>query len=263
MALVISADMLRSMLGSRNLLLVDARPYSSYAESHIPGAVNIDLMQFHWIDTSKQGISQFNMQAKILLSNIGISPEKTVVFYDDLSGPSAARGVWLLMYFSHQNVSMLDGGLNGWKAKGFRTETKTNPFVHADFKGKPDPTILADFAEVRAAIKNRRTVIVDARSREEFDGSAMRAARAGHIPNAVNIDWNDNLHEDTFKSTDALGRLYGNIPKGAKVTTYCQGGYRAANTFVALKLLGYKDVKMYLGSWGEWGNRADLPVSRK
>ncbi|MGI0016571.1 MAG: rhodanese-like domain-containing protein, partial [Nitrososphaera sp.] len=73
MTLVISADMLRSMLGRKNLLLVDTRPYSSYAESHIPGAVNIDLMQFHWIDTSRQGISQFNKQAKIMLSNIGVS----------------------------------------------------------------------------------------------------------------------------------------------------------------------------------------------
>ncbi len=263
MTLVISADMLRSMLGSKNLLLVDTRPYSSYAESHIPGAVNIDLMQFHWIDTSRQGISQFNKQAKIMLSNIGVSFGKAVVFYDDRSGSSAARGVWLLMYFSHENVSMLDGGINNWKAKGYKTETKTNPFVHSDFKGRPDPRILADVAQIKAAIRSKKAVIMDARSREEYDGTAIRAARAGHIPNAMNVDWNDNLSEDTFKSTDALERLYGKIPKDARVITYCQGGYRAANTFVVLKMLGYKDVKMYLGSWGEWGNRADLPVSRK
>ncbi|HJS82502.1 MAG TPA: rhodanese-like domain-containing protein, partial [Nitrososphaera sp.] len=101
MSLVISADQLRSMLGNRNVLIIDTRPFASYSESHIPGAVNIDLMQFHWIDTSREGIAQFNKQMRILLSNVGISPGKHVVFYDDISGASAARGVWLLLYFSH------------------------------------------------------------------------------------------------------------------------------------------------------------------
>ncbi|MCI0559627.1 MAG: sulfurtransferase [Nitrososphaera sp.] len=251
------------MLGDRNLLIVDARSFSSYSESHIPGAVNMELMQFHWIDTSREGITQFNKQASILLANIGVSPNKFVIFYDDISGSSAARGVWLLLYFSHGKVAMLDGGLNNWKASGFKTETKTNPFVHSKFRGRPDPNILADYSRIRSAIKSNRTTILDVRSKEEYDGSTVRAARAGHIPNAINIDWNHNLDQDLFKSSEALENLYSQIPRDAEVITYCQGGYRAANTFVVLKMLGYKNVKMYLGSWGEWGNRPDLPVSRR
>jgi thiosulfate/3-mercaptopyruvate sulfurtransferase len=200
--LVISTPELRQMLGSKSLLLVDARPFSSYSESHIPGAVNIDLMQFHWIDTSKQGIAQFNKQTRVLLSNIGVSKNKFVVFYDDVSGMSAARGVWLLLYFSHDRVAMLDGGLNGWKAQGFKTETKTHPFVHSNFNGRPDPKILADFARIRSAIKKKKAIVVDARSKEEYDGSTIRAARAGHIPTAINVDWNDNLEQDVFKSPE-------------------------------------------------------------
>lgn len=263
MTLVISAENLRAMLNNRKLLLVDTRPFSSYSESHIPGAVNIDLMHFHWIDTSKKGISQFNHQAKILLSNIGISTKRFVVFYDDVSGSSAARGVWLLLYFSHKNVAMLDGGMNRWKAMGYRTETKTNPLVNSNFKGRQNPKILADYTRISNAAGKARTVIIDARSKEEYDGTTIRAARSGHIPDAVNIDWNYNLEQDDFKQKELLRRLYAQIPKDAEVITYCQGGYRAANSFLVLKMLGYKNVRMYLGSWNEWGNKPNLPVSRK
>jgi len=263
LSLVISVEQLHTKLGQSQLLIVDARPYARYAESHIPGAVNIDLMQFHWLDTSKGGIAQFNMQARILLSNIGITSDKFVVFYDDVSGPSAARGVWLLLYFSHEKVAMLDGGFNRWRSAGFKTETKSNPFLHSKFRGKTNPKVLADFRSISSAIKSKKTVIIDARSAEEYGGSILRAARGGHIPKAVNVDWNTNLRRDIFKERNELKRLYRKIPKDAEIITYCQGGYRAANTFVALKILGYKNVKMYLGSRGEWGNRLDLPVSRK
>lgn len=263
MKLVISADELHSLIEKKgmNLLIVDARPYAEYAPGHIPGAVNIDLMQFHWIDTSQEGIRQFNRQSKMLLSNIGVSKNRFVVFYDNVSGPSAARGVWLLLYFSHSKVAMLDGGLEGWKAK-YGTETKTNPFRHARFEGRPDPKILADYKTILSAMKNKRTVILDARSKEEYDGTAVRAARAGHIPKAVNIDWNDNVHGPQFKDSEELAQMYSKMPKDAEIITYCQGGYRAANSFVVLKMLGYENVRMYLGSWGEWGNRQDLPVSK-
>jgi thiosulfate/3-mercaptopyruvate sulfurtransferase len=230
------------MLEDRNLLIVDSRPFSSYAESHIPSAVNTDLMQFHWIDTSKSGIRQFNRQSRFLLSNIGVSKKKFVVFYDDVSGASAARGVWLSLYFSHNKVAMLDGGLTKWKAEGYKTESKTNPFVHSNFKGKPNLKVLADFVHINSLIKSKKkSFIIDARSKDEYDGSAIRAAHAGH----------------------KMGQMYSNIPKDADVIMYCQGGYRAANSFVALKMLGYKNVRMYLGSWGEWGNKLDLPVETK
>jgi thiosulfate/3-mercaptopyruvate sulfurtransferase len=259
------------MIEDRNLLIIDTRPFSSYIQSHIPSAVNIDLMQFHWIDTSKSGIVQFNRQSRLLLSNSGVSEDKFVVFYDDVSGISAARGVWLLLYFSHKKVAMLDGGLNKWKAERYKTETKTNPFVHSNFNGEPNPKVLADFVQINSVIKSKKkSFIIDARSKDEYDGTAIRAAHAGHIPTAINIDWNDNLDcggggggGGVFKSHDKLEQMYCNIPKNAEVIVYCQGGYRAANSFVALKMLGYKNVRMYLGSWGEWGNRLDLPVEKK
>src|SRR5438309_7326069 len=102
----------------------------------------------------------FNMQMRKLLSILGITKEKTVVFYDDVSGMSAARGVWLLLYFSLHNVAMLNGGLNRWKSEGFKTETRTHPFVHSNFNNKPDPKILADFSRIKLAIKKKKAIII-------------------------------------------------------------------------------------------------------
>jgi thiosulfate/3-mercaptopyruvate sulfurtransferase len=94
----------------------------------------------------------------------------------------------------------------------------------------------------------------------EYDGLIVRAARRGHIPSAVNIDWYRNLENGKFKEFSKLVQLYSFIPIDKEIITYCQGGYRAANTYLVLKNLGYLNVKMYLGSWGEWGNIPTLPV---
>lgn len=265
MQLAISFRQLRELLydklKKRKLLVIDTRPYSDYIKGHIPGAVNLDLMQFHWIDSSKQGIKQFNKQMRLLLSNIGVAKDKVVVFYDDISGSSSARGVWLLLYFSHKRTALLDGGYRAWKNAGNRSETKTNPFIHSNFRCQANPKILTDIRRVRSAIKKKSVAIVDTRSKSEYEGSVVRASRAGHIPSAINIDWMNNVDDKGFfKDPERLRRIYSGISRNAEILTYCQGGYRAANTFIVLKLLGYTNVKLYLGSWGEWGNRLDVPA---
>ena len=263
LSLLISANELHNVVNkSKNqTIMIDTRSFSEYKNGHIPGAVNIDLFQLHWFDTSKRGIKDFNRQTRILLSNIGIQRESHVIFYDNVSGISAARGVWLLLYFSHTEVKMLDGGFEGWKNAGYPIEIKSNPLIHCKFKGKIDKKIVSTAKEVKRSLNNKKVVIVDARSKEEFNGSDVRAARRGHIPSAVNIDWQVNIEKSCFKNKKKLSKIYSQIPEDSKIITYCQGGYRAANTFLVLKMLGYKNVKMYLGSWGEWGNRIDLPVS--
>jgi thiosulfate/3-mercaptopyruvate sulfurtransferase len=261
LSLLTSTSELNQMLNkSEDLLLVDTRPFTEYSIGHISGAINVDLFQFHWIDTSKRGIRDFEYQCRILLSNMGVKKSQQVVFYDDVSGMSSARGVWLLLYFSHKKACLLDGGFLRWKDEGNPIETKTNPFSPSTFTGKPDRNILATFKEVKNSVRRKDSAIVDARTKEEFLGKLARAARAGHIPSAINIDWEENLEKGSFKTREELSNLYSKIPKNSQVVTYCQGGYRAAHTFIALKILGYKNVKMYLGSWGEWGNRTELPI---
>jgi len=260
--LISSQELYNSIKGQDNIIVIDARSFSEYKNSHITRAVNIDLFQLHWFDTTKRGIKDFNRQSRLLLSNIGISKDSKVIFYDNISGISSARGVWLLLYFSHKKVCMLDGGFEKWKREKLPVEVKSNQLRNKRFKGKPNSKVIADTNEVKRSISNKDVTIVDARSREEYVGSEVRAARRGHIPSAVNIDWNRNIEKDVFKGKQKLSKIYSKIPKNSQVITYCQGGYRASNAFIALKLLGYKKVKLYLGSWGEWGNRLEFPVEK-
>ena len=256
--MLISASELNSILDDPNVILADTRSFKEYSEGHITGAVHLDLFAFHWIDTTKQGIENFNNQAQNLLSILGVTPEKKVIFYDSVSGMLAARGVWMLMYFSHQNVSMLDGGITKWQKENFPLETKPNAFKPYKFSGKINSEIISGFEHIQENLDNVK--ILDARSTGEYDGSTIRAAQSGHIPNAINIDWNQNISDDgTFKNDEELSQMY-DYPKDSEIVTYCQGAYRAANTFLVLKKLGFTNVRVYLGSWGEWGNKLELPV---
>ena len=220
----------------------------------------MDLFAFHWVDTTKDGIENFNRQTQMLLSFLGVTPEKKVIFYDNVSGMLAARGVWMLLYFSHQNASMLDGGIKKWEKENLPLETNQNGFKPSAFSGKINSDIISGFEYIRDNLDNVK--ILDARSEEEYNGTITRAANSGHIPNSINIDWNKNLNENgTFKNNDELSKLY-DLSKDSEIITYCQGAYRAANTFLALKKLGFTKVRVYLGSWGEWGNRLELPVKK-
>jgi len=249
---------LEKIIDDPNLILIDARSFQEYSQGHITNAVNLDLFSFHWIDTSQDGISSFNQQFAKIFSRVGVSEEKKVIFYDDVSGMLAARGVWLLEYFSHHNVSMLDGGMTKWKNEGLSWNTIPVNNKPTNFSGTPNPKILAGFQYVLNNINN--ITILDVRSKEEFSGDLVRAARGGHIPTAINIDYAENIAKDgTLKNDEHLSKLY-QIQKETEIVTYCQGAYRAANTFVALKKLGFSNVKVYLGSWGEWGNKLELPV---
>ena len=254
---------LQRKLGAADLCLIDVRPAEDYAKGHIPGATHFDLFGLSLIDTSEAPLKAFMFMIHHVFELRGVSETKEVVFYEDNSGMRAARGVWFLEYYGHPNVKMLDGGFHAWKAAGAPVTSEATVPKAATFKSTERREVLATADDVLRSLSKKEIAILDTRSRGEFLGTHVRAARGGAIPGAIHIEWTDNIASDgKFKSNTELKAMYdqAGITPDKEVVSYCQGGYRAAHSYVALRLLGFPKVRNYIGSWKEWGDRADLPL---
>jgi thiosulfate/3-mercaptopyruvate sulfurtransferase len=196
----------------------------------------------------------------------GASDDKEVVFYEETSSVRAARGLWFLDFFGHPNARMLDGGIQAWKAAGGATTTGAIAPKATTFKTTERPEVLATASDVFRSLNKKEIAILDTRSDGEYLGTDVRAARGGAIPGAIHIKWTDNLDESgKFKSNAELKAMYekAGITPDKEVISYCQGGYRAAHSYVALRLIGFPKVRNYIGSWKEWGDRLDLPIEKR
>ncbi len=254
---------LRSKLGSANLCVIDVRPAEDYARDHIPGATHFDLFGLSLVDTGEAPLKAFMFMIHHVLELRGASESKEVVFYEDNSGMRAARGLWFLEYFGHRNAKMLDGGFKAWKAAGAPVTTEAVAPKASTFKINERREVLATAGDVLRSLNKKDIAILDTRSAGEYYGTHVRAARGGAIPGAIHIEWTDNLDAGgKFKSNADLKAMYdkAGITPDKEIVSYCQGGYRAAHSYVALRLLGFPKVRNYIGSWKEWGDRTDLPI---
>jgi thiosulfate/3-mercaptopyruvate sulfurtransferase len=261
--LLTTAAELQSKLGSPNLCIIDVRPVEDYVRGHIPGAAHFDLFGLSLIDTSEAPLKAFMFMIHHVLELRGVSETKEVVFYEADSGMRAARGLWFLEFFGHPNVKMLDGGFNAWKAAGAAVTTEAATPKAATFRSNERREVLATAGDVLRSLNKKDIAILDTRSAGEYYGTHVRAARGGAIPGAIHIEWTDNLDANgKFKTNADLKTIYdkAGITPDKEVVSYCQGGYRAAHSYVALRLLGFSQVRNYIGSWKEWGDRTDLPI---
>ena len=253
---------------------VDYDPENGYHSGHIDGATLIWWRRDINRDTTRDIINK--KQFEELMSKNGITPDSEVVLYGDFNNWFAAFAFWVFKYYGHKNLKIMDGGRKKWELEDRPYATKEYQTEPTTYTATPaDEGLRAHLFDVKRALDEEGTVMVDVRSPKEFTGEIVappeypmeQAQRGGHIPGANNIPWATAVNDvdGTFKSADELAQNY--APKGVTpdkdVICYCRIGERSSHSWFVLKyLLGYPRVRNYDGSWTEWGNMIGNPIEK-
>lgn len=266
---IISPEWLATKLDTQpgQYLLIDMSKPGIYAQAHLPNAINLDYNRLQ-LGGSAAGLAPKTEDIEKLLSEIGLTENTHVIAYDEEGGTRAARFLWILALAGHKHFSYLDGGIHAWLAQElpYSSEPTAQP-ASTDYRiSALQPQHLATIDDVIERHQNADTIIWDARSPEEYLGIRVNSKRGGHIPGAVNYNWENAIDRDNHnllrplaeirKELSALG-----ISADKEVITHCQTHHRSSFTWLLAKHLGFENVRGYAGSWSEWGNREDTPIA--
>lgn len=275
--LLISADSLKNNIGKADWIVVDCRPLNDYVVGHIPGAISLgDRCLKVLRDGTYRAFKDVSKYEK-MFGKVGIGNNTHVVFYGDMKGSTmydSTVGFWILEYLGHDKVHVLNGGLTAWVQGGNKLDTQPTIKQAATFKAKVIPSRYASSDEVLKIAKGQAkgTQLIDARTKAEYDGYAIKAVRGGHIPNVTaNIDFFQTYDQtkdpatgkespNGFLSPNRIADFYKSMDKNKRTVGYCQTGTRSTTTYLQLRLLGFKDPANYDDSWVVWGNNAKYPI---
>jgi thiosulfate/3-mercaptopyruvate sulfurtransferase len=263
---LVETDWVAAHAGDANVRIVDMRQ-AGYADGHVPGAVFVSPVA---IRDAKAPPTFLPAPAafEAMMAALGIGDATRVIVYDERGGIYAARLWWILNYYGHPNVALMNGGWTKWAAEQRPASTVAAAPAAARFTARPQPKWVATAADVVGAIDKPGVKIVDARTQAEIDGKDLRnIRRGGFVPSSIPVYWEDLLdpQKKTFRPADELARIYqdrGIVPS-QEVIAYCQVGMRASVDLFALHLIGYDKLRNYYGAWEEWGNRDDLPLATR
>jgi thiosulfate/3-mercaptopyruvate sulfurtransferase len=265
--LLIEPEELQQVLSNHQhstILLIDLASEERFLQAHIPGA-RLILPSEIQTGPPTPGFSPSDDQLTFLMQRIGLTKESHIVVYDDEGGGWAGRFIWLLDEIGHTKYSYLNGGIHAWAAAKFALEKAavSNSPSNINVNNKAKNSMSAN--DIIEALKSNSIQVWDARSPMEYTGEKINAAKGGHIPGALNYEWTNamdqsrNLRlkplEQIKKELETIG-----ISADKDTVTHCQSHHRSGLTYLLGKLLNFKSIKAYPGSWGEWGNLPNIPI---
>ena len=265
-SILVEANWLTQPLSAKELVIIDVRPQNDYKLGHIPGAVNLSLSQITDAKNPVRGMLVPQEQFETIMRGAGVNQDSTVVIYDEGNSPNPARLFWALHYSGFERAAIIDGGYAQWRKQNLPVDTKAPSQSAGNFAAKANPARIADKTYVQQSLGKTGIIILDVRSPDEYQGNIKSSQRVGHIPGAINLDWVNNLAmvEGVAKMKPAieLKQLYEKlgVTPDKEIIVHCQTGVRASQTYFTLKYLGYGQVRVYDGSWEEWGNDPTLPL---
>ena len=263
---IIDTNELESRLFEKNLLIIDMTNTDDYQISHIPGAVFLDYSSIVKHEPPVVGMLPSPTQFSDTLSHLGVTPTTYIVAYDDEGGGKAARLMWTLEIAGHKKMSLLNGGIHAWKNDNKPLNHEPPKITQSQYPVCfSDSTTIADADYIMAHLNQTNFCILDTRSENEFTGADQRAARAGHIPGAINLDWlriKNPQDAERLKSPAELEKILSELglSQDQEIITHCHSHHRSALMYVMLKSRGFNHVKGYPASWSDWASRNDTPV---
>lgn len=261
---LVNTDWLANNINNENIIIVDTSDHTQHLRFHIPGAIHIDYSQIVYKrKKDKVSIQVPNDYFMRLLGQQGISNNNHIVIYDDMGGLNAGRLFWQLEQIGHKNISVLNGGLVKWVLEHRKVNNKSVKPVTTSYT--PNKSGLHNNFVNIDAFKSTNSLIIDARSKEEYMGHP-KAKRSGHVPKAVLWDWQNNVDFEkafTIKKSAQIMSEQSHInlkDKNQEIITYCRSGHRAAQTYLTLRSMGFEKVKLYDGSMSEYSKNQNAAL---
>ena len=245
-------------INAPDVRIIDVSDHPQYLIGHVPGAVHAyweDLVEIH---SDTYGRLAGKSEREKTFGNLGIEQKTLVIVYDRTDNRAAARFAWALWYAGHPNVRILNGGLAGWTAVGYTIEQRTHTAPHVFSRDLPDESLLINRCDMFNATTDPRAIILDVRTDAEMAQTWENTMRIGAIPNARRLPWMSFIRSPNlpaFRSPDELRAMLANIgaTPDRNIALYGTFSTDAALPFLALKALGYVNVKLYDGGWAAWG----------
>ena len=272
---LVSTDWLAEHINAPDVRVVDASwympaenrdPAAEYDAEHIPGAVRFDIDEIADTDSDLPHMMPSPEKFSSRMRKAGIGDGNRVVVYDGGMMMAAARAWWMLRTFGHDDVAILDGGFNKWKAEGRPLEDMPPTPRERHFTARLNSTMIRYADQMLANIDSQKEQVVDARAQARFDGIAPEpraGLRGGHIPGSVCVPFIDVIDDDkTMLPAADIKEAFTSAGLDLKkpIVATCGSGVSAAMLVFAMHLIGQRQNAVYDGSWSEWGGREDLPI---